>query len=220
MTWECLVSICHSFFFLSQTYILPADHSNMFVILTKYAHIQYIIASLLHWNIKVYIFITILERKDQVKKTTCRLSRSSFLVVIRKKERQTDRKKERFGVRNRKATVTGCHRFCAHIRNEGKQPYMLPHIQTHIHTFYLPSPVRTFHWLHSLNPVPNFTLHLLPKKKKKAPETSGAHQVILSVFGVWCDQHNCFTRFPEAAQKCLSQKSQKICFFSPRRQNY
>lgn len=61
-----------------------------------------------------------------------------------------------------KATVTGCHRFCAHKRKGGKQPYMLYHTYIHMHTH-----VRTFHCLHSSNSVFKVTLNLLPKEHHK-----------------------------------------------------
>lgn len=149
-----------------------------------YAHIQYIIASLFHWNIKVYIFITILERKDQVKKTIRRLSCSSFSHCHKKQrkkdrekriERKTEREKERFGVKNRKATVTGCHRFCARIRKGGKQPYMLSHIlymHTHMFISNLWSP-----FTHYIPQTLCFTLHLTKEHQK--------HQIHVDIFLDW-----------------------------------
>lgn len=88
-------------------------------------HTWYITASLFHWNIKVYIFITILERKDQVKKRTCGLGCSSFFTVRRKRKRSR--------LKNRKATVTGCHRF-VHIWGREANSRTWTHTRLHPHT--------------------------------------------------------------------------------------
>lgn len=66
------------------------------VISLQNKHTWYITASLFHRNIKVYIFITILERKDQVKKRTCSLGCSScfflffFFLTVRRKRKDLD----------------------------------------------------------------------------------------------------------------------------------
>lgn len=104
------------------TQLNPAVIVDQNVTVNKNVHTWYITASLFHWNIKVYIFITILERKDQVKKRTCGLGCSSFFTVRRKRKRSR--------LKNRKATVTGCHRF-VHIW--GREANSRTWIHTHLH---------------------------------------------------------------------------------------
>lgn len=97
----------------------------------KQAHLVYnsIFISLKYKSI--YIFITILERKDQVKKRTCSLGCSSFFFVFFYRQK----KKKRSRLKNRKATVPGCHRF-VHIwgREANSRTWILTHLHPHTST--------------------------------------------------------------------------------------
>lgn len=129
-------------------------------------HTWYITASLFHWNIKVYIFITILERKDQVKKRTCGLSGSSFLTV-RRKRKDLD---SRTGRPQWRVAIDLC------TYEEGRQTVALEFTHICIHTQAHTGP--SSH-LHSSNPALSVTLW---PSVKRAPESSAGRGVLAFPF--------------------------------------
>lgn len=159
-------------------------------------HTQYIIASLLHWNIKVYIFITILERKDQVKKTTCSLSCSSFLFVIRK----TERKKKRNNDLESKTWRPQWRVAIDSVHIKGKEANSRTCYITHTYTC-------THMWGPFIVYIPQtLSLRLLLTCCQKS--TTNMRSTWLSVWflGVRCQRRNSFVSFLEMWVKLNKKK--------------
>lgn len=89
----------------------------------KNKHTWYITASLFHWNIKVYIYL-LLSWRERTK------SRKELVASVVAVFFNRQKKKKRSGLKNRKATVPGCHRF-VHIW--GREANSRTWIHTHLH---------------------------------------------------------------------------------------
>lgn len=159
----------------------PTDDSNMSLKKKRrYAQAPYIIASLLHWNIKVYIYLSLSWReRTKSRKELVASVVACFLRVKREKKKDFE---SRTGRPQWRVAIDFVHR-------EGRETDSQPrsHTHTYTHTYiYIYTHTHTFpssFFVRSIKTdyIPDFALHLLQEEHQKHQMLTGAWFYMISV---------------------------------------